>query len=345
MVPEEFTFEQLKKRSGAVELERLRQLSRHLGTYLSGTHKETRLDRAVGPKLAKRTILDDATHAQHQGKLFTRFQKAWNGLTEQQARERLRFVTILHTVCAVETKAILHAVEEMEEQLRSAFSQEIAQIGILGVTEIEIVNLGLYGKQDTEDESRKGEVLRKLARTAGITVTDMEHLAFVHFHGILDLGPNAAIMEKKLHTVLRQTWQVPWGVKLGRLHTDKSIKKNLSKLAGYVTKGGNKDLRYQKRFGYESPEALELAMKKQGYAKREEQDDHLGLSIWEVSVLVHVYDALMRRNSARDGYLFLGGTVVLSRYQTRHGFRIWKSALGNTPFWKSHVATSIRRIG
>ena len=116
-------------------------------------------------------------------------------------------------------------------------------------------------------------------------------------------------------------------------------------IAEYVTKGGNKDLRYQKQFGSESPEAMELAMAKQGYAESGEYDDHLGLSVGEVTVLVNVYDALMRRNSARDGYLFLGGTVVLSRYQTRHGFRIWKSALGNTPFWKSHVATSIRRIG
>ena len=341
MVSEAFTFEQLKKRSGAAELERLR----HLLGFNSGTHKKTRLVRAVGKKLATRTILDDATHAQHQGKLFTRFQKAWNGLTEQQARERLRFVTILHTVCAVETKAILHAVEEMEEQLRSAFSQEIDQIGILGVSEVEIVNLGLYGKADEEDESRKGEVLRKLARAAGIAVTGKEHLALVHFHGIVDLGPNAAIMEKKLHNVLRQTWQGSWRVELKCLFAKFSIKMNLRNIAEYLTKGGNKDLRYQKRFGSESPEAMELAMKKQGYPESGEQDDHLGLSIGEVSVLVHVYDALMRRNSARDGYLFLGGSVVLNRYQARHGYRIWKSALGNTPFWRSTVATSIRRIG
>jgi len=345
MVPEEFTFEQLKKRSGAVELERLRQLSRHLGTYLSGTHKETRLDRAVGPKLAKRTILDKDTHTQHQDKLFTRFQKAWNGLTEQQARERLRFVTILHTVCAVETKAILHAVEEMEEQLRSALSKEIDQIGILGVSEVEIVNLGLYGEKNTKDELRKGQGVRALAQAAGLEIADKEHLALVHFHGIVDLGPNTAIMEKKIHNLLRQTWQVSWGVKFQCLHTDKSINKNLSNLAEYVTKGGNEDLRYQKQFGRRLPEALELAMAKQGYAKSEGQDDHLGLSIGEVAVLVHVYDALMRRNSARDGYLFLGGTVVLNRFQARHGYRIWKSAFGNTPFWRSTVATSIKRVG
>ena len=86
-------------------------------------------------------------------------------------------------------------------------------------------------------------------------------------------------------------------------------------------------------------------MAKQGYAESGEYDDHLGLSIGEVSVLVNVYDALMRRNSARDGYLFLGGTVVQSRFQTRHGYRIWKSAIGNTPFWKSPIAMSIRPVG
>jgi len=334
-------FKRLKQRSGAVGLERLR----HSLGFKSGTHKRTRLVMAVGKKLAKRTILDSATHTQHQDKLFTRFWKAWEGLPEQQARARLRLVTILHTVCAVEIKAILHAAEEMEEQLRSALSQEIEQIGILGVSEVEIVNLGLYGKQDTEDETRKGEVLRTLARAAGVEATGKERLALVHFHGIVDLGPNAAIMEKRLHNVLRQTWQGSWCVELKCLFTEFSIRKNLSNLAAYLTKGGNDTLRFRKQFGSESPETMELAMAKQGYAESGEYDDHLGLSVGEVAVLVNVYDALMRRNTARDGYLFLGGTVVRSRYQSRHGFRIWKSAIGSTPFWKSHVAMSIRRVG
>ena len=360
------------KRSRVNELTRLQ----HSLGFKSGKHKRTRLVMAVGKKLAKRTILDSVTHAQHQDKLFTRFWKAWKGLPEQQARERLRFVTILHTVCAVETKAILHAVEQMEEQLRNAFSQAIKQIGILGVTEVEIVNLGLYGEKDTEDEMRKGQVLRELAQAAGLQTTGKEHLALVHFHGIVDVGPNAAITEKQLQKVLRQTWQGSWCVELKCLFTEFSKRKNLSNLAKYVTKGGNEDLRYQTQFGKRPleaeelewalsiekslrgmtkdeqkklvmmpPAALELTMAKQGYAKSGEYDDHLGLSVGEVAVQVHVYDALMRRNSARDGYLFLGGTVVRSRYQSRHGFRIWKSALGKTPFWKSTVATSVRRIG
>lgn len=325
------------KRSRADELTRLQ----HSLGFKSGKHKRTRLFMAVGKSLAKRTILDSATHTQHQDKLFTRFWKAWKGLPEQQARARLRFVTILDTVCAVDTKSILHAVEKMEEQLRSALSPEIKQVGILGVTEVEIVNLVLYGEKDTEDETRKGQVLRELARATG-----KEHLALVHFHGIVDMGPNAAIMEKKLHNVLRQTWHGSWCVELKCLFTEFSVRRNLSNLAAYLTKGGNDTLRFRKQFGSESPETMELAMAKQGYAESGEYDDHLGLSIGEVAVLVNVYDALMRRNSARDGYLFLGGTVVRSRYQTGHGYRIWKSALEKKPaFWKSHIAISTRRVG
>jgi hypothetical protein len=334
-------FKRLKQRSGAVELKRLQ----HSLGFKSGKHKRTRLVMAVGEKLARRTILNSATHTQHQDKLFKRFQQAWKGLSEQQARARLRFVTILHTVCAVDAKSILHAVEDMEEQLRSALSAEIEQIGILGVSEVEIVNLGLYGEKDTEDEARKGQGLRALAQAAGVEATGKEHLALVHFHGIVDFGPNTAIMEKKIHNLLRQTWQGSWCVELKCLFAEFSIKKNLSNLAEYVTKGGNDTLRFRKQFGSDSPEALELAMAKQGYAESGEYDDHLGLIVGEVAVLVHVYDALMRRNSARDGYLFLGGTVVLSRFQSRHGYRIWKSAIGNTPFWKSHVAMSIRPVG
>ena len=128
MVPE-LTFKQLKERSGAIELKRVQNL---LGFKL-GTYKRKRLVQSVGVRVAKRTILDEATHTQHQDKLFKRFQKAWGGLDDQQARERLRLLTILDTVCVVETKAILHRVEWMEERLRSTLSSEIEQIGILGV--------------------------------------------------------------------------------------------------------------------------------------------------------------------------------------------------------------------
>jgi|CXWL01.1.fsa_nt_gi hypothetical protein len=342
-------FKQLKERSGAVELARVR----HLLGFKVSTHKRKRLDQAVGQRVGKRTILDSDTHTQHQNKLFTRFQKAWERLPEQQARERLRFVTILDTVCAVETKAILHAVERMEEQLRITLSAEIEQIGILGVSEVEIVNLGLYGKEGADDEARKGQVLRDLARKTGMKgagtvytkMTGEEHLAFVHFHGIIDLGPQAAIMEKKLEVALRKAWQGSRCIELKRLFTDLSIKKSLWHIAGYLTKGGNKDLRYQKQFGSESMEAFELSMAKRGHPECGEKDDHLGLSIGEVSVLIHVYDALMRRNSTSDGYLFLGGAVVRNRYQPRHGYRIWKSAVRVRPFWKSTIAISSRRVG
>ena len=65
-------FKQLKQRSGADELTRLQ----HSLGFSAGTHKRKRLIRAVGGKLAKRTLLDSARHAQHQNKLFKRFQNA-----------------------------------------------------------------------------------------------------------------------------------------------------------------------------------------------------------------------------------------------------------------------------
>jgi hypothetical protein len=336
------------KRSRAKDFERVR----HLLGFKVGTHKRNRLVRAVGKRVGKRTILDSDTHAQHQDKLFKRFQKAWGGLTKSQARDRLRFVTILHAVCDVDTNSILHAVEEMEAQLRSALSREIAQIGILGVSEVEIVKMGLYGKKDADDEARKGQVLRELARKKDLTeagtvfefreLAGKDHLALIHFHGIVDLGPDAANREICLQDTLRQTWKGSWCVELKRLFTDLSIEKSLRNLAGYLTKGGNDTLRFTKQFGSESPESLELAMVKAGYAESGEYDDHLGLSSGQVSVLVHVYDALMRRNRARDGYLFLGGTVIRNRYQSRERYRIWKSAVGNIPE-KSTIDRSVRR--
>ena len=48
------------------------------------------------------------------------------------------------------------------------FFYEIRQMSRLQVSEVEIVMLGLYGKVDTEDEARKGQVLRKLAGRTGM---------------------------------------------------------------------------------------------------------------------------------------------------------------------------------
>ena len=335
-------FKRLKQRSGAEELQRLKD---SFG-FKAGKHKRTRLVRAVGTKIGKRTILEEAIHAQHQDKLFARFRKAWGGLTDAQARERLRLLTILGTVCVVETTAILQTVEEMEAQLRIAFSNEIKGIGILGVSEVEIVNLALYGEKDTKKAARKGQVLRELAEIKGIKDIDKEHLAHVHFHAVVDLGPHAATTEQRVGKVLRQTWQGSWCVELKGLFTNRSVEKSLRFIGGYFTKGGNDTLRFRKQFGSESPEAMELSMAKQGYAESGEYGDHLGLSIEEIRVLVNVYDALMRRNSARDGYLFVGGTVIRDLYKRRSHpiswlgwrqrhkigdnydqYRYWKSAL------------------
>ena len=219
--------------------------------------------------------------------------------------------------------------------------------------EVEIVNLGLYGKEGADDEARKGQVLRDLARKTGMKgagtvytkMTGEEHLALVHFHGIVDLGPQAAIMEKKLQDALRKAWQGSWCVELKGLFTNRSIEKSLWHIAGYLTKGGNDTLRFRKQFGSDSVEAMELGMAKHGYAESGDFDDHLGLSVGEVSVLVHVYDALMRRNSMSDGYLFLGGTVIRNEYQPRHGYRIWNSAVRLRPRWKSTIAISSRCVG
>lgn len=341
------TFKQLKEQSGHTELQRLRNSL----AFKLGTHKHKRLVSVAGKRLAKRTILDEETHAQHATKLFSRFMKAWGygGLTDAQARERLRLLTVLDTVCVVETTPILQAVEQMEAELRVTLSKVIEQIGIVGVSEVEIVNLGLYGTKESENETRKGQVLRELAQRRGMTgegtvfvqwgkITGKEHLALVHFHGIVDLGKDAVVMEQRIGHMLRQSWKGSWCVELKRLFAKLSVRKSLSNLAGYMTKGGNDTLRFRKHFGNEFPEAMELSMVKHGHAESGEYDDHLGLSIGEVSVLVKVYDALMRRNSTSDGYLFLGGEVIRNRYQPRHGYRIWKTAVRIEPFEKSRIA-------
>lgn len=330
-------FKRLKQQSGVTEPNRLR----HFLKFPAGTHKRKRLAQAVGTQRAKRTILDSTMHERHQQKLFTRFLKAWGRLSDAEKRRRLRLLTILDTVCGVEPKEILRAVEAMEEKLRGALAPHMGQLGIIGVAEVEIVDLGLYGEQDSDEEARKGQVLRDLVRRSGLkgagtlfpTMTGTEHFALVHLHAIMDLGISAETTQQHVENTLRHHWQRPWCVELKRFFTTFSVKDSLRNLAGYLTKGGNDTLRFRKQFGGGAVEGMELAMVKQGYAESGEYEDHLGLSVGEVSVLVEVYDALMGRNSTRDGYVFLGGLPVRSRNQSRKLFRVWKSPF--KPFSKS----------
>src|SRR5690349_24575597 len=83
---------ELKRRCRG-ELRRLKKGARHW----AGTHKRSKLDRT---RCGRSTLLDDTIHERHAKKLYSRFMRRWRWLSkdEQQARERMRFVTVLYEV-------------------------------------------------------------------------------------------------------------------------------------------------------------------------------------------------------------------------------------------------------
>jgi hypothetical protein len=328
--------------------ERVMQAFRQMPFQLN-LHKATKLRRSCGKRLATRTLLDDKVHKQHTHLLVQRFRKAWGHLERSEAYGRLRFFTLLHDVRKLDENEIIQSVEDMEEKLRKCLRPFISQIGIIGVPEVEIVNLSLYQQANDEKEARKYQTMLALFNQTPPKkrsrkdyrqkfYTGHEHWAFIHLHAVVDFGPDLELPHERtidrleqVEKVLRKVWGVPYAVELAGLHKNKAVEKNFSFLADYVTKGGNATLRYTKRFGRDTVEAMELAMVKQGKSKDPDDfdEDHLGLNQNEIKVLVNVYDRLMRRNTKKDGYLFLGGRILRNRYRSLD-YRIWKSAIRTT---------------
>lgn len=145
MRQKKFTFQDLKKRS-ATELERIRQVM----SFNVGDWKRTRLETALGKRLAKATLLDDGKHQDHAKLMARRFQKRWGGLTNDQVTDQLRFLTILDSVIPVDTERIVKACEALERGIKYVLTRnkyDLMKIEIIGCVELEIVNLSHTNKK------------------------------------------------------------------------------------------------------------------------------------------------------------------------------------------------------
>ena len=124
------------KRNSARDFEKLRAVMR----LDLGTHKETRLKRA-GYHNTK-TLLDKGVAADHGKMLAADYKKHCATLTRDDVEERLRFLTVLHSVVGLEKGIVIRAVKRMEAVLRRLFDGSGAWL--LGAVEVEIVNIELY---------------------------------------------------------------------------------------------------------------------------------------------------------------------------------------------------------
>lgn len=288
-----------------------------------GVHLDTKLKAARGHR--RKTLLDIDVRKAHSVRLLNQFKNRWGKLKFEDAHERLRFWTVLGSVCAVDENEILEHVQMLDNALRFALNA-VAGVEVIGVFEIEFVSWELMESMKeqgnlSDDGARKLSVLRKMNAKPTPSLYDERKeqpssSALVHFHGIIDFGMNADAKEKKLKSECKKYWSEAYQVEFDRLHKDKKLNASLQYLAEYLLKVKDNITRYKIGFGSNSYERLEAKMVKAGKkhlgSDYEGDEDSFSLSFDEIRVLDNALDRLMARTNSthRNGYQFRFGQQV-----------------------------------
>lgn len=312
-------FKKLKNQDTETEIRRMRK---HIRPDY-GIQIDTKLKEARGYR--RRTLLDLDVRKPHAMRLLKQFQSRWGKLKLKDAHERLRFWTVLGSVCAVDEDEILEHVTMLENSLNYAL-ESVSGVEVIGVFEIEIVSWQLMESIKaqgnlTDDAARKYTVLRKMDAKPTPSLYEKRKMpassaALVHFHGIIDLGMNSDEKEKKLKAACKKNWSNEYQVKFDRLHKDKFLAKSLQHIAEYLLKVNGNITRYNIGFGSESYERFEAKVIKAGKKKLgrdyEGDEDPFSLSFEEIRVLDASLDRLMARKGSthRNGYQFRFGQPV-----------------------------------
>jgi hypothetical protein len=318
-------FQEMKRRhlaeGGKRELDRLRSPRRHN----LNRHKKRKLAQI---ERGKDTLLADDVHQVHARRLYTLFAKRWGYMSKAEEQKRLRFVTVLHDAAPCNVEDIDTSISNMRERLEITLKR-VKGIHFVGAVEVEIVNLPVLRQiadRNDENEHRKLLILEEMSLRYEETLYRDDSVALVHVHGIADLGPwvDKEGREKWLARVLRSEWEGEYRVEVKQTFSNYKngreirIRTNLEKIANYMVKGGNEDLRYSARFGRATLEdgsplqadELDHKMKKgAGNARYNENasvEDTRSLTIHEIQVLVSVIDRLMGKGK-REGYLIKHG--------------------------------------
>ena len=280
--------------------------------YNLGTHKSTRLKRAGIGK--SKSLLHNDISKKHADRLFLELNRRAKAVGKE-ASNRFRFVTILQAV----TEPTIEEVEEAVKQLEITFKSVVGSFRLWsrGTIELEMVNLGILERihKAKDDEGRKLTVLynlNPLQEFKGLRIAadkNQSHI-LVHCHVIVDLGSHYEQTFDKLWTKAKResTWtRSPYQIDIKSLFKNKAVSNNLRKIADYVTKGGNEQLRYNAGFGRDLAEDLEAKIWREGLGRSDKGgetiEDERGLTVLEVQQLDALYLWLMRRRSDRRGYL------------------------------------------
>ena len=293
------------RRNAARDFDRLRATVRPN----LGSHKRTRLKRAGCG--SPNTLLHNHVAVSHGRMLADDYRKHLGSVSRDEAQDRLRFLTVLHSVTRLDKGSVMRAVTRMETALNRVF--EGSGIWLLGAVEVEIVNIALLRriKATGDNEARKLNVLERLyqatASTGSLSMLDSGVL--VHFHGIVDIC-NSTLRESDLRNRINRiaAWKrSPYQVELKRLYKDRSVIRNIRDIASYLTKGGNDELRYNAGFGRDLDDDLDAKIWRAGMGRAdrggETVPDERGLTIGEIAFLDDIWRQLMDRKRNKRGYL------------------------------------------
>lgn len=319
------------KRNQKADFERLRRI---LGFDL-GTQKRTRLTRSLQRDCT--TLLDVKVSTSYAGKLEAAMRRHWRleRRTKDEEQERLRFLTVLDSAVPLDVGDVARAGRKLARRIQTAL--EAQGVWCLGVIEIEIISRvrlrcaaapSVQAEQRSAKPSstlaaqsmrdRRGSVLdtlqvepdalRENARRKHTVVEslipplyryDDGPFALVHFHGLVDLGHRAE-RNGKHDAVVRQLktiWDGHFRVDLKTTFYNQAISDKLKKIAGYMTKGGNEDLRYKDTFGREQIEGKiwRLGTGRADSGGETFEDEH-ALTVGEICDLDAIYRELMGQN-------------------------------------------------
>lgn len=302
-------FRELKRKSESGEmLDSLRAALR----YDLGTHKKIRL-RIAGVEKSK-TLLHDDIAKKHGERLADELKKrAWK--IGPEADKRLKFVTILQATVDPTIEEVEVAVNRLEAEYGTIFGS--MKLWSRGAIELEVVNLELLRRISnmSDNEARKLNVLedlREIREFQGLFVAEERDRvkALVHCHTVVDFGRNydANMEEVRKRMEFHGYWKkARYQVKFDSLFKKRKTSSNLHKIAAYVTKGGNENLRYNAGFGRDLAEDLEAKIWRAGLGRAdkggETMEDERGLSVAEVKTLDGLYRWMMDRRSDKRGYL------------------------------------------
>lgn len=306
-------FHELKQQALSGELFELTKAAIKSSTrYDLGTHKKTRLKLAGVARSG--SLLHNDVAMKHAALLADELKKRAKKVGLEEANERFRFMTVLQAVVEPDVEKVRQAVEAMEADFQYTVGE--MDLWSRGAIELEMVNLTILKKisRMKEDEARKLNVLTDLTELEEfeglmIPASGSVTRTLVHCHVVLDLGPDHEEAEAELRKRIqrRGCWSKKYQLEIKSLFKHRKVANNLDKIAAYVTKGGNENLRYNAGFGRDLPEDVEAKMWRAGLGRADKGgetiEDERGLTAAEVQAPDALIVWLMKRRKDKRGYV------------------------------------------